>query len=180
MPTLAKRMWLIAREESLRWREDGKIEAVGLKGADAIDVGNYQPSEHGAYAMFAIAAAEWGDRKIADACLERVEEFCEVQTDPNTGAKWNKGLSTIGQCEYDRVSALGAQLICDPSAWISRSRMSKGGDWANAVGVGVEEKCLQGPLIEHAPYPEVLVAKAYSPSGKVSVSQMQGSESIVS
>ena len=60
MPTLAKRMWLIAREESLRWREDGKIEAVGLKGADAIDVGNYKPSEHGAYAMFAVAAAEYG------------------------------------------------------------------------------------------------------------------------
>ena len=48
--------------------------------------------------------------------------------------------------------------------------MSKGGDWANSVGVGVEEKCLCGPLIEHVPYPEVLVAKAYSPTGKVRIS----------
>lgn len=47
--------------------------------------------------------------------------------------------------------------------------MSKGGDWANSVGVGVEEKCLRGPLVEHVPYPEVLVAKAYSPTGKVRI-----------
>lgn len=53
-------------------------------------------------------------------------------------------------------------------AWVSRCRMSKGGDWANSVGVGVEEKCLSGPIVEHTPYPEVLVAKAYSPTGKVS------------
>lgn len=51
-------MWLVTRQESLRWRADGKIEAVGLKGADAIDVGNYKSSEQGAYAMFALAAAE--------------------------------------------------------------------------------------------------------------------------
>ena len=65
MPTLAKRMWLLSKEESLRWREDGKIEAVGLKGADAMDVGNYKPSEHGAYAMFAVAAAEYVSRRAS-------------------------------------------------------------------------------------------------------------------
>ena len=93
-------MWLITREESLRWREDGKIEVIGLKGADQIDVGNYKASEHGAFAMFAIAAAEWGDRKVADACLDRVEDFCKVATDPYTGAKWYHGLSTIATSKY--------------------------------------------------------------------------------
>lgn len=95
MPTLAKRMWLIAREDNLQWGSDGKIEVVGLKGADQIDVGSYKPGKHGAYAMFSLAAAEWGDRKIADACLDRVEELCEVKTDVHTGAKWYSGLSTI-------------------------------------------------------------------------------------
>ena len=90
-------MWLIAREDNLRWGKDGKIQVTGLKGADQIDVGSYKPGPHGAYAMFSLAAAEWGDRKIADACLDRVEESCEVERDAKTGAKWYKGLSTLAQ-----------------------------------------------------------------------------------
>jgi len=46
--------------------------------------------------------------------------------------------------------------------------MGKGGDWANTIGVGIEEHIKAGPLLEHVPYPEVLVAKAYSHTGTVS------------
>jgi hypothetical protein len=168
MPVLAKRMWLIARQESLRWTKDGKIEAIGLKGADQIDVGNYKAVAHGAYAMFSIAAAEWGDRRIADACLERVEETCPVKTDPNTGAKWFSGLSTLGQGKW--ISRINGIILIVPG-FTTRARIMQGGDWARTVGVGVEEKCMTGPLLKYVPYPEVLVAKAYSHTGKVSTQE---------
>lgn len=57
-------------------------------------------------------AQRWGDRKVADACLKRAEEFCEVKIKADMGAKWNDGLSTIGQCKNHAPRALLAQLTC--------------------------------------------------------------------
>ncbi|KAL6229375.1 hypothetical protein BDW75DRAFT_245790 [Aspergillus navahoensis] len=102
MPTLAKRMWLITRGENIHWKEDGQIEISGLKGADKIDGGNYKPAEYGPYSVFAPAAAEWGDTKVANACLEKID----VTTNPKTGAKSNTGISAITQdeCPYPDLS----------------------------------------------------------------------------
>lgn len=43
----------------------------------------------------------------------------------------------------------------------------QGGDWATTVAKGPPETALQGPILDSAPYPQVLVAKAYSHTGKV-------------
>lgn len=103
MPTLAKRIWLITKEENLRYDKDGKIDIINLKGADVIDGGNYQKNMRGPLGVFAITAAEWGDKKVAEACLKRIdEEFAPPETNPKTGSKRNKGMgtTTLGMLYY--------------------------------------------------------------------------------
>ena len=100
MPTLAKRMWLIASKETIRYDKDGNIGLINLKGADKIDGGNYKPREYGSYAVFAPAAAEWGDEKIARDCIAKVDELTGIQTNPATGAKWNKEMSVLTEGEF--------------------------------------------------------------------------------
>lgn len=149
MPTLAKRMWLITREENVRFDEDGKVEIINLKGADFIDGGNYEKNFRGPLGVFAPTAAEWGDKKIAKACIKRIdEEFAPVEVNPKTGSFRNKGMGTT------------------TGGMLTRARFMEGGDWANLVRHGPPKSALSGPILDSAPYPQVLVAKAFSHTSK--------------
>ena len=94
MPAMAKRLWLIVREENVDLVK-GEVKITGLKGADSIDVGNYKPRDYGAYAVIAPAAAEWGDHAVARGCLEKFDNLTGVSTNQLTGAKFNENVSTL-------------------------------------------------------------------------------------
>lgn len=94
------------------------------------------------------AAGEFGDEKIRKEAIEQVDtKFYPVEKTPD-GALRNVGLSASLQS-----IALMARLI--------RHR-----DLANATLHGPAETALQGPILEECPFPDVLVAKAYSDDGK--------------
>lgn len=111
------------------------------------DPGNYKAGAGYSYAVFAAAAAEFGDKKIKKEFLERVDNELYPAYTTETGARRNKNLSTIGQ------------------ATVLRARIGEYQDWHNMLNVGPDSNALRGPLLADASFPDVLVAKAYSHDG---------------
>ena len=109
--------------------------------------GNYKAGLGAIRALFAAAASEFGDKDISDELLTQLdEEYHPVFATPSGSLK-NKGLSTIEQ---------GTAM---------RARMSGFQDWVGMITEGPEEQTRRGPLLDEAPFPGVLVAKAYSHDG---------------
>ena len=98
-------------------------------------------------ANFAFAAAEFGDLELRDEMLRQLDEEYHPVFTTSTGALKNKGLSTIEQ---------GAAL---------RGRMSGFQDWVQMATKGSEPSVQRGPILDVVPFPDVLVAKAYSHDG---------------
>ncbi|KAF4493293.1 linalool dehydratase-isomerase precursor [Fusarium agapanthi] len=98
-------------------------------------------------AFIAVTAAEFGDEKIRKEALEQLDNVCFPVEATKTGSLRNKGLSATTQ-----VIALMARLV-------------KQRDLANATLHGPSKEAFSGPILEGAPFPEVLVAKAYSEDG---------------
>lgn len=147
LPHIAHRNWAVVRKETIDYDASGKLCLKGLKGADMMDPGNYKSGEGAIRAYIAAAAAEFGDEKVRQDSLDQLDnEYFPVEA-TSTGSLRNKGLSATTQ-----VIALMARLV-------------RHEDLANASLHGPEPTALQGPLLNEAPFPEVLVAKAYSPDG---------------
>lgn len=148
LPHLAHRNWAMIRKENIAYNEEGELRVLNLKGADLMDPCNYRFGEGAVRVFLAGAAGEFGDEKIRKEAIEQVDtKFYPVEKTPN-GALRNVGLSASLQS-----IALMARLI--------RHR-----DLANATLHGPAETALQGPILEECPFPDVLVAKAYSDDGK--------------
>lgn len=148
LPHLAHRNWAMIRKEFLTYDHNGNLTVNGLKGADKMDPGNYKAGEGPLRAFIAATAAEFGDEKVRKEALEQMDsKYFPVET-TKSGSLRNKGLSATTQ-----VIALMARII-------------KCRDLANATLHGPSHKVLAGPLLEDAPFPDVLVAKAYSHTGK--------------
>lgn len=148
LPAIAHRNWAISRQESVRYDEKGRLTIVGLQGADKLDPGNYKAGEGCLRGVFGAAAAEYGDVKIRDECLKQLdEEYFPVYATP-TGSLKNKGLSTAAQ---------GTAL---------RARLIQYQDWTNMMNQGPAETAFTGPILSGANFEEVLVAKAFSHTGK--------------
>jgi hypothetical protein len=136
------------RKEFLTYDHNGELTVKGLKGADKMDPGNYKAGEGPLRAFIAATAAEFGDRKVRKEALDQLDtKYFPVET-TKSGSLRNKGLSATTQ-----VIALMARLL--------QCR-----DLANATLHGPAPKVLNGPLLEEVPFPDVLVAKAYSHTGK--------------
>ncbi|CAI6099200.1 unnamed protein product [Clonostachys chloroleuca] len=147
LPHLAHRNWAIIRKEFIKYDKSGQLQVLNLKGADKMDPGSYRAGEGPLRAFIAGAAAEFGDEKIRKEALDQLDHvYFPVET-TKTGAQYNKGLSATSQ-----HIALMARLV--------RNR-----DLANATLHGPSKEALEGPLLEEAPFPDVLVAKAYSHDG---------------
>lgn len=148
LPHIAHRNWAMIRKENIAYNEEGELQVLNLKGADLMDPCNYRSGEGAVRVFLAGAAGEFGDEKVRKEALHQLDtRFFPVEKTPN-GAVRNVGLSASLQS-----IALMARLI--------RHR-----DLANATLNGPAENALQGPLLEECPFPEVLVAKAYSEDGK--------------
>lgn len=117
-------------------------------GADKLDPGNYKPGLGAIRALFAAAAAEFGDEAVKVEMLRQLDEQYHPVFTTRTGALKNKGLSTIEQ---------GSTL---------RARLSGFQDWVQMVTQGPSENVRRGPILTDCPFPDVLVAKAYSHDGE--------------
>ncbi|WAO91622.1 Ldi domain-containing protein [Fusarium falciforme] len=148
LPHLAHRNWAMIRKEFIKYDEKDQLVVHDLKGADKMDPGNYRAGEGPLRAFIAATAAEFGDEKIRKEALDQLDNVYFPVEATKTGSLRNKGLSATSQ-----VIALMARLV-------------KQRDLANATLHGPSDEALSGPLLEDAPFPEVLVAKAYSEDGK--------------
>lgn len=147
LPHIAHRNWAVVRKETVQYDSRGKMYLKNLKGADKMDPGNYKAGEGAIRAYIAAAAAEFGDEKVRKDALDQLDnEYFPVEA-TSTGSLRNKGLSATTQ-----VIALMARLL-------------RHEDLANASLHGPDPNTLKGPLLNEAPFPEVLVAKAYSSDG---------------
>jgi len=147
LPHIAHRNWAFARNESIKWNKEGKIELHNLVGADKIDAGNYKAGVGAIRATFAASAAEFGDVEVRDELLRQIDEEYHPPVATKTGALKNKGLSTCFSGQVTRARMMGFQ------------------DWVSMITEGPPANVRRGPILEEAPFPEVLVAKAYSRDG---------------
>jgi hypothetical protein len=148
LPHIAHRNWAFTKKENIEYDAKGRLNCINLTGADKLDPGNYKPGEGSIRSIFAAAAAEFGDEKLRLDLLKQLdEEYHPVFTTPS-GAMKNKGLSTVEQ---------GTAL---------RARLGRFQDWCKMIQKGPPEQVFQGPILDSVPFPEVLVAKAYSQDGE--------------
>lgn len=117
---------------------------LNLVGADKLDPGNYKPGLGAIRAIFAAAAAEFGDDAIRDEMLRQLDEEYHPVFETKTKALKNKGLSTIEQ---------GTAL---------RARLGSFQDWVQMVTQGPSDSVKSGPILTGITFPDVLVAKAYA------------------
>jgi hypothetical protein len=148
LPHIAHRNWAFTKKDTITYNKDGKLEMNNLVGADKLDPGNYKAGEGVIRAIFAAAAAEFGDEKIRTDLLRQLDEEYHPVFTTRTGALKNKGVSTIEQ---------GTAL---------RGRLGGYQDWTKMIQKGPEKNVFRGPILDEAPFPEVLVAKAYSQDGE--------------
>lgn len=138
----------MVKQETINWHQSGSVSLNNLVGADKIDAGNYKPGLGGIYGTFASAAAEFGDEKLKKELLKQLDEELHPVVTTKTGSLKNKGLSTLVQGATNRARFGGFQ------------------DWVQMITAGIPENVKRGPILDDVPFPEVLVAKAYSKDGE--------------
>ncbi|KAL3474483.1 hypothetical protein BJX99DRAFT_260415 [Aspergillus californicus] len=147
LPGIGHRAWGLVRRKAVKYDEEGELH-LELHSEDKIDPGNYNQTEGVSRVLCGQAAAEFGDTQVRDDCLHQLDTiFHPIQQTP-TGSLYNRGLSVFMQGRALEARLWGPQ------------------DWANMVKHGVPNICHEGPLLESALFPQVLVAKAWSPEGK--------------
>lgn len=142
-PARARRLWAIARRELAPLIVDeGQGPRFRMPGAN-VDVGNYKTGSNiWPYAVFLMAAREFGDAPIADAAQRSLELDCEpVQTDGVLAFLKGSNMANV-------TAVMG--LLMDT------------GDFRRTFTQGPGAKTLAGPMIETVDYPAVLVARAWS------------------
>jgi hypothetical protein len=109
-----------------------------------IDVGNYGFSRASSYAASAAAAVEMGDGQIAQALLDRLEDECPSRivdgvTHRERASLWAHALELLARLgRRDGLQAMVTRSAAERAA---------------------------GPCLIHAPYPDVLIARAVSDGG---------------
>jgi hypothetical protein len=147
-PHLAHRLWAIIRTEFIKYDEHDSLVIDKMTASDRMDPGNYREGDGSLRAYIALAAAEFGDERIRGKALEQLDaKFFPVEV-TKTGSLRNVGLSASSQ------------------AVALMARIGNFRDLERATREGPAEAALTGPLLSDAPFPEVLVAKAYSRDSK--------------
>ncbi|KAI9743694.1 MAG: hypothetical protein M1818_003010 [Claussenomyces sp. TS43310] len=143
---IARRMWAIFRQESVRIDEKtGEVTFVGLVGADQIDTGSYKPSEYNIYSIVSIVAGEYGDEQVRTAVLNTLRKQVGLET------------METGATRLTSAQASLAMTLC-----MVRGSILRREDWRNLITKGPSKTTLAGPILDKVPYPGVLVAKARS------------------
>lgn len=142
-PERAQHLWAIARKElePLLAEDDKGLLQLQFPGK-GLDAGNYKTGFTSAYGSLLVAAREFGDDTIADASLNGLETRCDVNLEG-------------GICRYPYASNLA-------NATAVLGKLMGTGDFRRSFVAGPGEQTLSGPVLAEAPYPDVLVARAYS------------------
>ena len=140
LPDVARRTWEILRHD-LMSLVDGHLD-VHYHGSDFLDVGNYAFSRGGTLACVANLAAEMGDAEVVKAALQLIESKYPAVTEGGT-------------TRYPGLS-VNSHLL----AFAGRANRANG--MHDLVTRGMPQAWQQGPVLEEAAYPHVLVAKAVS------------------
>jgi len=145
LPEVALRMWAQAVGENIRVRDDGTLDLTTV-GADNIDPGNYQKGLGMTYTAIWLAAQEYGYPEIAQAAqrsLDREYTPCVEH----------------GVLRYPKLSV-------STNAMAVRARLMRRDDWRTAILQGPTAAARQGPRLSKVSYPDVLVARAVSNTGR--------------
>ena len=141
LPEAAVRSWLVVRRELISIDEKRRAH-LQLRGWDKIDVGNYKRSDVSAHAIIMAAAREMGDEEVYEAVKATADEkFAPAVED---GVFRYRGAST----QTNNMFALG--------------RFGRLSGFRDLVVQGWPTKEGRGVVLDEAPYPDVLVARAKS------------------
>ncbi len=142
-PDRAHRLWAIARKEIepaiTTDAEDKKRISLPGKGLDA---GNYRTGHTASYGSILMGAREFGDEEIAEAAQRSLDADC--------GETIEGGVRRY----------MGGSNLANISA--ATGRLMRTGDFRRSFVEGPSEETLNGPVLTDVPYPEVLVARAFS------------------
>lgn len=145
-PARARKLWAIARREIAPFILD-EADGPRLKlPGEGLDAGNYRAGQIGAYSSYLVSAREFGDARVAQAALRGMEA---------------EGLPS-GEGGANRY--LKASNIANASA--AMDKLAGTGDFRRSFTSGPSAQTLAGPMLETMAYPQVLVARAYSPDGE--------------
>lgn len=144
-PDLAQRVWQIMRREFMRIDDDGFVE-IDTKSWDTIDGGNYRKSNISTMFNARMAAQEFGDREFADAVMKTMNQQHQLVTKD-------------GHRYFDDGSVLANAMCC----W--GNVLNKNG-LADLINHDLPDNIRKGPILSGCSYPEVLVAKAVSHTGR--------------
>lgn len=133
-PDLARRQWLLLRRQLFDRQERFRPNAFW-----PIDTGNYGFSRGSAYAVTALAAAELGDARVYQHCMEALEHACP-------------SILNAGVIHRSKASvwAHGVELM---------ARSAGRDSFRNLI---INPVASNGPRLERLRYPDVMVAAAHS------------------
>ena len=148
-PELGARLWAVARRElgyCIARDADGQdrlsIPPSALTRLETIDPGHYRRGALFGYASVAMCAREFGDDALAEAAIRAMDQDC------------------------GRVVEAGVARYTGGSGWANilavDARLMRTGDFRRSFVEQPSAAALQGPLLDEAPYPQVLVAEARS------------------
>ena len=148
-PELGVRLWAVARRElgyciapDAHGEPRLSIPPSALTRLETIDPGNYRRGALFGYAAVAMSAREFGDDALADAAIRAMDQDC--------GRVVEEGVA-----RYTGGSGWA-------NVWAIEARLMRTGDFRRSFVEAPASGALEGPLLDEAPYPAVLVAEARS------------------
>ncbi|MCG8669949.1 MAG: hypothetical protein MI867_11090 [Pseudomonadales bacterium] len=153
-PDLARRSWEILRHDFIT-RTENDIH-LQTNGWDNIDFGNYRRSKVTTYGLIAAAAKEVGDTEVSDLIMQKLDT-----THPS------RVVDGIEHYEGASVSA-HAVIFC--------ARNMRPNGLHDLINVGVPKPWRDGPILETAEYPNVLVTKAVSDGQALDLKLVSGAQ----
>jgi Linalool dehydratase/isomerase len=144
-PLHSQRVWSIFRKEFVDVDATGHVD-IKTKGWDEIDAGSYKPSLITTYGACRGFSLEMGDTELAE------------------------NIKQTARKEYNYTERNGINYFACVSSMANimnvYSAMMRHNAWAQLNQFNLPERILNGPLLSECEYPDVLVAKAVSHTGK--------------
>lgn len=144
-PALAAKEYILGKKDTFEER-DGVLKCKIGEWNALNDIGNFKKGPGHVLGTGAVAAAEMGERGFADRLLELADELLDRVETPRS-------------CYYKKASVTS-------NASLALARFAQKGDLYHMVHHGPDENALKGPVLTACKYPEVLVAKARSHTGR--------------
>ena len=153
-PDLARRSWEILRHDFIkRSKDDIHLQTNGW---DNIDFGNYRRSKVTTYGLIAAAAKEVGDTEVSDLILNKLDTIHPSQV--------------VEGIEHYQGASVSAHAV------IFCARNMRPNGLHDLINVGVPKPWREGPVLDKAEYPNVLVTKAVSDGQALDLKLMPGAK----